>query len=65
MKHTQIRVERGVPVKFSIEAGYDVSFYITSDFFGENASLKNQDDLRRRARNSWSVVKSVGARLGS
>ncbi|KAF3541004.1 hypothetical protein F2Q69_00019560 [Brassica cretica] len=31
-----LRVERGVPVKFSIEAGHDVSFYITSDFLVEN-----------------------------
>ncbi|CAF1895384.1 cytochrome b561, DM13 and DOMON domain-containing protein At5g54830 [Brassica napus] len=39
-----LRVERGVPVKFSIEAGHDVSFYITSDFLGGNASLRNRTE---------------------
>lgn len=36
-----LRVERGVKVKFSIQAGHDVAFYITSDFLGGNATLRN------------------------
>ncbi|CAN4099855.1 unnamed protein product [Withania somnifera] len=36
-----LRVERGVPVKFSIQAGHDVAFYITSDPLGGNATLRN------------------------
>lgn len=36
-----LRVERGVPVKFSIQAGHDVPFYITSDPLGGNATLRN------------------------
>lgn len=36
-----LRVERGVPVKFSIQAGHDVALYITSDILGGNASLRN------------------------
>lgn len=31
-------------LKFSIEAGHDVSFYITSDFLGGNASLRNRTE---------------------
>ncbi|KAE9602873.1 putative DOMON domain, cytochrome b561/ferric reductase transmembrane, DM13 [Lupinus albus] len=36
-----LRVERGVPVKFSIQAGHDVALYITSDPIGGNATLRN------------------------
>ncbi|KAL5558210.1 hypothetical protein UlMin_034421 [Ulmus minor] len=36
-----LRVERGVPVKFSIQAGHDVALYITSDPLGGNATVRN------------------------
>ncbi|KAF7842923.1 cytochrome b561, DM13 and DOMON domain-containing protein [Senna tora] len=36
-----LRVERGVPVTFSIQAGHDVALYITSDPIGGNATLRN------------------------
>ncbi|XP_076911249.1 cytochrome b561, DM13 and DOMON domain-containing protein At5g54830-like [Bidens hawaiensis] len=36
-----LRVERGVPVTFSIQAGHDVAFYITSDPLGGNATSRN------------------------
>lgn len=36
-----LRVERGVPVKFSIQAGHDVAFYVTSDPLGGNATMRN------------------------
>ncbi|XVE53094.1 hypothetical protein DITRI_Ditri02bG0176900 [Diplodiscus trichospermus] len=36
-----LRVERGVPVKFSVQAGHDVALYITSDSLGGNATLRN------------------------
>ncbi|KAJ9546495.1 hypothetical protein OSB04_019038 [Centaurea solstitialis] len=36
-----LRVERGVPVKFSIQAGHDVAFYVTSDPLGGNATARN------------------------
>ncbi|CAL1408196.1 unnamed protein product [Linum trigynum] len=36
-----LRVERGVPVTFSMEAGHDVALYITSDLLGGNATLRN------------------------
>nr|GEX65184.1 cytochrome b561, DM13 and DOMON domain-containing protein At5g54830 [Tanacetum cinerariifolium] len=36
-----LRVERGVPVQFSIQASHDVAFYITSDPLGSNATLGN------------------------
>ncbi|KDP33531.1 hypothetical protein JCGZ_07102 [Jatropha curcas] len=36
-----LRVERGVPVKFSVQAGHDVALYITSDLMGGNATLRN------------------------
>ncbi|XP_061365734.1 cytochrome b561, DM13 and DOMON domain-containing protein At5g54830-like [Gastrolobium bilobum] len=36
-----LRVERGVPVMFSIQAGHDVSLYITSDPIGANATIRN------------------------
>ncbi|XP_010556072.1 PREDICTED: cytochrome b561, DM13 and DOMON domain-containing protein At5g54830-like [Tarenaya hassleriana] len=39
-----LRVERGVPVKFSIQAGHDVALYITSDFLGGNATLRNSSE---------------------
>ncbi|KAK2981701.1 hypothetical protein RJ640_013099 [Escallonia rubra] len=39
-----LRVERGVPVKFSIQAGHDVAFYVTSDPLGGNATLRNQSE---------------------
>ncbi|KAI4369956.1 hypothetical protein MLD38_018347 [Melastoma candidum] len=40
-----LRVERGVPVKFSIQAGHDVAFYITSDPLGGNATLRNMTEI--------------------
>ncbi|TYI58231.1 hypothetical protein E1A91_D11G340800v1 [Gossypium mustelinum] len=36
-----LRVERGVPVKFLVQAGHDVALYITSDSLGGNATLRN------------------------
>ncbi|CAN4097908.1 unnamed protein product [Withania somnifera] len=39
-----LRVERGVQVKFSIQAGHDVAFYITSDPLGGNATLRNMTE---------------------
>ncbi|KAJ8773938.1 hypothetical protein K2173_009369 [Erythroxylum novogranatense] len=39
-----LRVERGVPVKFSVQAGHDVAFYITSDQLGGNATLRNKTE---------------------
>ncbi|EOY13431.1 DOMON domain - like 10 [Theobroma cacao] len=36
-----LRVERGVPVKFSVQAGHDVALYITSDSLGGNATSRN------------------------
>lgn len=39
-----LRVERGVPVKFSIEAGHDVALYITSDLLGGNATSRNETE---------------------
>ncbi|XP_057433030.1 cytochrome b561, DM13 and DOMON domain-containing protein At5g54830-like [Lotus japonicus] len=36
-----LRVERGVPVMFSIQAGHDVALYVTSDPIGGNATLRN------------------------
>lgn len=36
-----LRVERGVPVKFSIQAGHDLALYITSDPLGGNATMRN------------------------
>ncbi|KAK8579296.1 hypothetical protein V6N13_142507 [Hibiscus sabdariffa] len=36
-----LRVERGVPVKFSVQTGHDVALYITSDYLGGNATLRN------------------------
>ncbi|XVF78955.1 hypothetical protein PTKIN_Ptkin14bG0180100 [Pterospermum kingtungense] len=39
-----LRVERGVPVKFSVQAGHDVALYITSDSLGGNATLRNSSE---------------------
>ncbi|KAL3655436.1 hypothetical protein CASFOL_001222 [Castilleja foliolosa] len=39
-----LRVERGVPVKFSIQAGHDVALYVTSDPLGGNATLRNSSE---------------------
>ncbi|XP_011069702.1 cytochrome b561, DM13 and DOMON domain-containing protein At5g54830 [Sesamum indicum] len=39
-----LRVERGVPVKFSIQAGHDVALYVTSDPIGGNATLRNASE---------------------
>ncbi|KAL3844001.1 hypothetical protein ACJIZ3_001404 [Penstemon smallii] len=39
-----LRVERGVPVKFSVQAGHDVAFYVTSDSIGGNATLRNMSE---------------------
>ncbi|KAM7258917.1 hypothetical protein ACFE04_014658 [Oxalis oulophora] len=36
-----LKVERGVPIKFSIQAGHDVAFYVTSNLLGGNATLRN------------------------
>ncbi|CAK8544290.1 unnamed protein product [Lathyrus sativus] len=36
-----LRVERGVPVTFSIQSGHDVALYVTSDPIGGNATLRN------------------------
>lgn len=36
-----LRVERGVPVTFSIQAGHDLALYITSDPIGGNATSRN------------------------
>ncbi|KAK1394629.1 hypothetical protein POM88_013685 [Heracleum sosnowskyi] len=36
-----LRVERGVPIKFSIQAGHNVALYVTSDPLGGNATLRN------------------------
>ncbi|XP_047325163.1 cytochrome b561, DM13 and DOMON domain-containing protein At5g54830 [Impatiens glandulifera] len=40
-----LRVERGVPVTFSIQAGHDVPLYITSDPLGGNATLRNMSEI--------------------
>lgn len=39
-----LRVERGVPVKFSIQAGHDVALYVTSDPIGGNATSRNKSE---------------------
>ncbi|XP_027097715.2 cytochrome b561, DM13 and DOMON domain-containing protein At5g54830 [Coffea arabica] len=39
-----LRVERGVSIKFSIQAGHDVAFYITSNPLGGNATLRNMSE---------------------
>nr|CAD1840219.1 unnamed protein product [Ananas comosus var. bracteatus] len=36
---------RGVPVKFSIQAGHDVALYITSDPIGGNATSRNATEV--------------------
>ncbi|KAL0904645.1 hypothetical protein M5K25_026774 [Dendrobium thyrsiflorum] len=36
-----LRVERGVPVTFSIQGGHDLALYITSDPIGGNATSRN------------------------
>ncbi|KAJ4798981.1 hypothetical protein LUZ62_050227 [Rhynchospora pubera] len=40
-----VQVERGVPVTFSVQAGHDVSLYITSDRIGGNATLRNKSEV--------------------
>ncbi|GJN38961.1 hypothetical protein PR202_gb28047 [Eleusine coracana subsp. coracana] len=40
-----LKVERGVPVTFSVEAGHDVPFYITSDPVGGNATSRNTSEV--------------------
>jgi hypothetical protein len=40
-----LKVERGVPVTFSIEAGHDAPVYITSDPVGGNATLRNSSEI--------------------
>ncbi|XP_071723475.1 cytochrome b561, DM13 and DOMON domain-containing protein At5g54830 [Rutidosis leptorrhynchoides] len=40
-----LKVERGVPIKFSLQAGHDVAFYITSDLLGGNATLRNATEI--------------------
>ncbi|KAL5698876.1 hypothetical protein ACHQM5_029855 [Ranunculus cassubicifolius] len=39
-----LRVERGVPVTFSVQAGHDVALYITSDPIGGNATSRNMSE---------------------
>ncbi|XP_077216540.1 DOMON domain-containing protein / dopamine beta-monooxygenase N-terminal domain-containing protein [Tasmannia lanceolata] len=39
-----LKVERGVPVTFSIQAGHDVALYITSDPIGGNATSRNMSE---------------------
>ncbi|KAJ4827143.1 hypothetical protein Tsubulata_024450 [Turnera subulata] len=39
-----LRVERGVPVTFSVQAGHDVALYITSDMIGGNATTRNKTE---------------------
>ncbi|CAN1244587.1 Cytochrome b561, DM13 and DOMON domain-containing protein At5g54830 [Linum perenne] len=39
-----LRVERGVPVTFSMQAGHDVALYVTSDLLGGNATLRNETE---------------------
>lgn len=41
----RLKVERGVPVTFSIQAGHDVALYITSDPIGGNATLRNVSEV--------------------
>ncbi|KAG6516909.1 cytochrome b561, DM13 and DOMON domain-containing protein At5g54830-like [Zingiber officinale] len=40
-----LRVERGVPVTFSIQAGHDVALYITSNPIGGNATLHSMTEV--------------------
>ncbi|CAL5041681.1 unnamed protein product [Urochloa decumbens] len=40
-----LRVERGVPVIFSVEAGHDAPLYITSDPVGGNATSRNTPEV--------------------
>ncbi|KAG2607565.1 cytochrome b561, DM13 and DOMON domain-containing protein At5g54830-like [Panicum virgatum] len=40
-----LKVERGVPATFSIEAGHDVPLYITSDPVGGNATSRNTPEV--------------------
>ncbi|CAM0909173.1 unnamed protein product [Alopecurus aequalis] len=40
-----LKVERGVPVTFSVEAGHDVPLYITSDAIGGNATARNASEV--------------------
>lgn len=40
-----LKVERGVSVTFSVEAGHDVPFYITSDPVGGNATSRNVSEV--------------------
>ncbi|KAI4969666.1 cytochrome b561, DM13 and DOMON domain-containing protein At5g54830-like [Hordeum vulgare subsp. vulgare] len=40
-----LKVERGVPVTFSVEAGHDVPLYITSDAVGGNATARNASEV--------------------
>ena len=40
-----LRVERGVPVKFSVQAGHDVALYITSDPIGGNSTSGNISEV--------------------
>ncbi|CAN6175303.1 unnamed protein product [Urochloa humidicola] len=40
-----LKVERGVPVTFSVQAGHDVALYITSDPIGGNATLRNKTEV--------------------
>ncbi|EER88731.1 cytochrome b561, DM13 and DOMON domain-containing protein At5g54830 [Sorghum bicolor] len=40
-----LKVERGVPVTFSIEAGHDAPLYITSDPVGGNATFRNASEI--------------------
>ncbi|KAJ6743874.1 hypothetical protein OIU85_017775 [Salix viminalis] len=39
-----LKVERGVPVRFSVQAGHDVALYITTDLIGGNARSRNKTE---------------------
>ncbi|KAJ6329945.1 hypothetical protein OIU76_008715 [Salix suchowensis] len=39
-----LKVERGVPVRFSVQAGHDVALYITTDLIGGNATSRNKTE---------------------
>jgi len=59
-----LRVERGVPVTFSIQARHDVAFCITSDPTGGVASInETKNYLCGWRRSPWGTCKSFGANV--
>ncbi|KAK7247346.1 hypothetical protein RIF29_42227 [Crotalaria pallida] len=58
-----LRVERGVPVKFSVQAGHDVALYITTDAIGGNVTLRNVSETIYAGGPEASGVKSSPAEL--